>query len=373
VPDAARRLAELDVACADLTPPFAVVDLDAFDANRDDMARRAAGKPIRVASKSVRCRALIDRALDHDGYRGILAYSVAEALWLDRDDVLVAYPSVDREALAAVGERVTVMVDCAEHLDLLQPGTRVCLDVDAGLWLAGGRVRIGAKRSPLHTPAQAAAMARAAVERGLRMAGVMLYESQVAGIGDGQLPVRLMKRVSVRELARRRAAVVAAVQAVAGPLEIVNAGGTGSLETSSAEAAVTEVAAGSGLLAPTLFDAYARFAPRPAAFFVLPVVRRPSPGVATLFSGGYVASGAAGTDRLPAPVHPPGLRLDRREGAGEVQTPVLGADLAPGDRVWLRHAKAGELCERFDALHLVQGGSVVAEVPTYRGEGRNFG
>ena len=367
------RLAELDVGCADLTPPFAVVDLDAFDANRADMARRAAGKPIRVASKSVRCRALIDRALAHDGFRGVLAYSVPEALWLDREDVLVAYPSTDRDALARVDDRVTVMVDCPEHLELLRPGTRVCLDVDAGLWLAGGRVRIGAKRSPLHAPQQAAALAAEAAARGLRVAGVMLYESQIAGIGDRQLPVRLMKRLSVRELAGRRAEVVAAVEAVAGPLEIVNAGGTGSLETSSAEPAVTEVAAGSGLYAPALFDGYASFAPRPAAFFVLPVVRRPSPGVATLFSGGYIASGAAGDDRLPQPVHPPGLRLDGREGAGEVQTPVLGGALAVGDRVWLRHAKAGELCERFDVLHLVSGGELVDAVPTYRGEGRNFG
>jgi D-serine deaminase-like pyridoxal phosphate-dependent protein len=44
-----------------------------------------------------------------------------------------------------------------------------------------------------------------------------------------------------------------------------------------------------------------------------------------------------------------------------------------GDRIWLRHAKAGELMERFDVVHLVAGGRVVDTVPTYRGEGRNFG
>jgi D-serine deaminase-like pyridoxal phosphate-dependent protein len=355
-------------ACAGLTPPFAAVDLEAFDANREDMARRSA-KPIRVASKSIRCRALLDRALEHPAYKGVLAYSVAEARWLDRDDVLVAYPSLD----ADVPDGVTVMVDCEAHLAPLAPGTRVCIDVDAGLWLLGGRVKIGAKRSPVHTPEQAAALARVAVDRGLRVAGVMAYESQIAGVGDRQWVVRAMKRASVRELAQRRAAVVKAVEAAVGTLEIVNAGGTGSLESSSAEPAVTEVAAGSGLLAPALFDTYASFTPAPAAFFALPVVRVPSPGVATLFSGGYLASGPADDSRLPVPVHPPGLRLDGREGAGEVQTPVIGADLAVGDRVWLRHAKAGELCERFDALHLVEGDAVVATVPTYRGEGRNFG
>jgi D-serine deaminase-like pyridoxal phosphate-dependent protein len=143
----------------------------------------------------------------------------------------------------------------------------------------------------------------------------------------------------------------------------------------AAEPAVSEVAAGSGLFAPTLFDAYRAWPPRPAAFFVLPVVRKPSAGTATVLGGGYVASGAPGRDRLPRPVHPPGLRLDRTEGAGEVQTPLLGdgaAGLAVGDRVWFRHAKAGELCERFDSLALVARDALVDVVPTYRGEGRAF-
>ena len=183
-----------------------------------------------------------------------------------------------------------------------------------------------------------------------------------------------MQAASARELAARRAEVVAAVRAVAA-LRFVNGGGTGSVERTAAEPAVTEVAAGSGLFAPTLFDAYRAFTPRPAAFFALPVVRRPAPGVATVLGGGYLASGAAGADRLPRPVLPAGLRLDRQEGAGEVQTPVTGEAahaLRIGDRVWFRHAKAGELCERFDAVHLIRGGAVVETVPTYRGEGKTF-
>ncbi len=211
----------------------------------------------------------------------------------------------------------------------------------------------------------------------------MSYEAHIAGVGDrppGRLGAALgaaigaMQRASARELAERRAAVVAAVREVA-PLRFVNGGGTGSVERTAAEPAVTEVAAGSGLFAPTLFDAYRSFAPRPAALFALPVVRRPRRGSRPSLGGGYPASGAAGADRLPRPVLPPGLRLDRQEGAGEVQTPLLGpgaAALRVGDRVWFRHAKAGELCERFGEVHLVSGAEVVDTVPTYRGEGRAF-
>jgi D-serine deaminase-like pyridoxal phosphate-dependent protein len=102
--------------------------------------------------------------------------------------------------------------------------------------------------------------------------------------------------------------------------------------------------------------------------------------VVTVFGGGYIASGPADGSRLPTPVWPPGLSLIGAEGAGEVQTPLRGAaaaDLAVGDRVWFRHAKAGELCERFEALLLVPGDAEKAgdwqAVPTYRGEGRTFG
>jgi D-serine deaminase-like pyridoxal phosphate-dependent protein len=210
----------------------------------------------------------------------------------------------------------------------------------------------------------------------------MAYEGQIAGVGDKPtghplrgLAIRGMQAASRRELRGRRGALVAAAERAAGPLRFVNAGGTGSLESSAAEPWVTEVSAGSGLYGPALFDDYTRFSPRPAAFFTVPVVRRPGRRVATALGGGYVASGPAGPDRLPRPWWPSGLSLDPQEGAGETQTPLRGAaadGLAIGDRVWMRHAKAGELCERFDRLYLVAGDAIVDEVPTYRGEGRCF-
>jgi D-serine deaminase-like pyridoxal phosphate-dependent protein len=285
------------------------------------------------------------------------------------------------------GRRVTVMVDAVEHLDLLQSLGRgqidVCIDADAGFWFAGGRVRIGPRRSPLHSPAQAAAFAGEIDRRpNLRLDGLMAYEGQIAGVGDRPLgqplrgvAIRAMQALSRRELRDRRAELVAAVQSAAGHLRFVNAGGTGSIESSIAEPSVTEVTAGSGLFGPALFDDYTRFKPQPAAFFALPIVRRPGRGVVTALGGGYVASGPAGPDRLPRPWWPAGLRLDPQEGAGETQTPLRGSaadQMRIGDRVWMRHAKAGELCERFDRLYLIDGERIVDEVPTYRGEGRCF-
>jgi D-serine deaminase-like pyridoxal phosphate-dependent protein len=434
-------LARLERATAELEPPFAVVDLDAFWANAADMERRAVPKPIRLASKSVRCRALQERVLARPGFVGTLAYTLPEALWLAEhgvQDIVVAYPTADRRAMRALAalsvaqpeSSVAVMVDCRAQLELLDaaardagidavardagihamtgdaaihamtgdaaihagdvpaspPAVRVCIELDAALWALGGRVRIGAKRSPVHTPEQAAALAREILARPrLRLVGMMAYEAQIAGLGDAPggggvragargLTIRLLQAASARELAARRAAAVAAVRALA-PLQLVNGGGTGSLHLTAREPAVTEIAAGSGLYGPTLFDAYRAFQPRPAALFALPIVRRPGPRVATALGGGYLASGPADHARLPRPQLPTGLRLDRQEGAGEVQTPLLGAPadaLVVGDRVWLRHAKAGELCERFRSLHLIEGDRIVEEVPTYRGEGQCF-
>jgi D-serine deaminase-like pyridoxal phosphate-dependent protein len=372
----------LEAALGGVEPPFAVVDLDAFDHNARDLARRARGKPLRVASKSVRCRALLERALAADGFRGLMTFTLRESLWLRGhgfEDLLLGYPTTDRAALAELDGEPVLMVDCVEQLELIPGPARVCIEFDTSLEL--GPARIGPKRSPVRTPEQARALARAVAERpGLELAGVMGYEGHVAGVGDDPpnpllgAGVRAMQRAAVAQVAERRAAVVAAVREVA-EVPIVNGGGSGSIDTTSAEPVVTEITAGSGLLAPALFDRYRAFRPRPAALFCLPVVRKPSPELATLLGGGYVASGPAGRDRLPQPHLPPGLKLTALEGAGEVQTPLAGpgaAALRVGDRVYLRHAKAGELCERFATLHLVQGGSVVGEVPTYRGEGQAF-
>jgi D-serine deaminase-like pyridoxal phosphate-dependent protein len=400
--DAAYR--RLEAAVGNRDAPFAVVDLDALDANAAQLVAQASGFPVRVASKSVRCVDILLRVLGAAGWQGVLAVTPAEACHLANagiDDLLVAYPSADREALRAVGrrawevrpERIVLMVDSREGAELVSPAGRwagarlpVAIDLDTS-WRPAPRVVAGVLRSPVRTPEQAAALARTLVaDPHLELVGLMGYDAQVAGVGDDvaghpvrSRTVRVMQARSLRELADRLPRVVDAVRAVVeadgGSLQLVNGGGTGSLARTAAIGAVTELAAGSGLFAPTLFDSYRSLHLQPAALFALPVVRRPGADVVTVLGGGYVASGPPGADRLPTPVFPRGLRLTGLEGAGEVQTPVRGTwanALAIGDRVWFRHAKAGELCERFDRLLLVQGDEVVDEVPTYRGEGKAF-
>ena len=396
-----RSYEQYESIFAEVEAPFAFVDLDAMAANAAEMLGRAGGKPIRVASKSLRCRALLERILAGDpGFEGVMTFTLAETLWLAEcgfENLLLAYPTTDAGALGELALRSVanpdgapiVMVDCAEHLDAIESvlgagaaPVRVCIDLDAGWWWLGGRVKVGPKRSPVHTVEQAVDLAREIERRPqLKLAALMAYEGQIAGVGDrppGRRPrgraIRFMQRRSAAELAERRAAVVAAVGEVA-ELPIVNGGGTGSLELTGAEDAVTELTAGSGFYAPALFDHYSRFTLTPAAGFALPIVRKPSPDVATALGGGYLASGGGDPSRLPTPWLPTGLRLDPEEGAGEVQTPLLGAAaarLSIGDRAYLRHAKAGELCERFHVLHLVEGDEIVDVVPTYRGEGKAF-
>ncbi|OFE15128.1 alanine racemase [Humibacillus sp. DSM 29435] len=378
----------LNRATALLPAPLAVVDLDAFDRNADTLVGRAHGHPIRVATKSLRSRPLIERALGRAGFEGLMCYSVREALWWARsghDNIMVAYPSVDVAALTtlagdhALTTAVTVMIDSVEHVDFLarevagHEGLRVAVDVDASLRVAGAH--LGVRRSPTRTPGEVETVIRRALERGLHVVGLMFYDAQIAGLPDSSIAVRRVKAWSDRDLRDRRTQVVSAARALT-RLDFVNGGGTGSLEVTGKDPSLTELAAGSGLYAPTLFDGYDGLDLVPAAFFATPVVRRPAEGVVTTYGGGYVASGPPGWSRVATPVDGQGLALTKTEGTGEVQTPLRGRagdQLSLGDRVWFRHAKAGELAERFTDFALLRGDEVVGTASTYRGEGQCFG
>ncbi len=393
------------VARAGLDAPILALDVGALEHNIADLRRRAGGVPIRVASKSVRIRSVLEDVLSREGFAGVLAYDVAEARWLatasNVTDVLLGYPSLRRTAIGellgdetAVG-RVTLLIDDPAQLDVIdaiappgqRPVVRIALDLDASLRTLFGRVHLGVRRSPVHDVDQITALARAVTAReGYRLVGVMSYEAQVAGVGNNapdkalmNTAVRALQTVSMAELRHRRGKAIAAVRECA-DLEFVNAGGTGSLEATARDGAVTDIAVGSGLLGGHLFDTYRHFRPAPALAFGLDVVRRPAPGYVTCAGGGWIASGPPGPDRLPLPVWPQGLEYIGTEAAGEVQTPLHGGDVTQlnvGDRVWFRHTKSGEVCERAERVALItrddSGTAEVADVvPTYRGEGKCF-
>ena len=387
----------LTEATSGLDTPVGALHLGALRHNTHDMLGRAQGTPIRVASKSLRVRGVLDAVLALPGYRGVLAFTLAEALWLaeTHDDIVVGYPSVDTAAIrmlarsADLAARVTLMVDSIDHLDLVdsviapsqRERIRVCLELDAS-WNAPVLGHLGVWRSPVHTPEDARALAVAIVSRpGFELVGLMAYEAQIAGLGDRPpgRPVqggmnRWVRNRSIVDITARRAAAVAAVRQVA-DLEFVNGGGTGSLESTHADTSVTDIAAGSGFFGGHLFDSYSGFRPAPAAAFALSVVRKPTPQTAAMLGGGWIASGPPGADRSPRLVWPEGLNLVPREMAGEVQSPVTGAaagTLRVGERVWLRHTKSGELSEHLNEFALVEDGIVVDMLPTYRGEGKAF-
>lgn len=398
-----------DTACEQLDAPLAVLDLQNLSRNAGALLRRASGTPIRVASKSVRSRAVLRAVLAQDGFSGILAYTLPEALWLaeEFDDVLLGYPSTDAAAVRSLAaddqlrSRVTLMIDSVEHLTWLESvldatphrtseiPVRLAMELDVSWQPRVGQqtlAHIGVRRSPVRTPKDAVQLARNIAGRTRNgkprfvLVGMMAYEAQIAGLADRPLnmargaAISAIQRRSKADVTARRQAVVAALREVT-PLEFINGGGTGSLEFTHSDSSVTELAAGSGLFGPTVFDFYSHFRPAPAIGFALPVVRRPAADTVTVLGGGWIASGPPGADRSPTPVYPAGLSLIPTEGAGEVQTPLVGdaaKTLSIGSKVWFRHAKSGEVCEHVNDLVVLSGAEILGSVPTYRGEGKAF-
>lgn len=384
--------------------PLAFVDLDRFDRNISYVAstQKNTGKTIRVASKSIRSVDLIKRVFEKGGpvYKGVLAFTMEEAAFLidnGLDDIIVAYPTVQASDLELFAEKtqqgatISLMVDSVAHLECISRKAEnaglclnVCLDADMSFRPFGGRIHLGVRRSPLFDPDQVLSLAKEALTMpGLKITGFMGYEAQVASLNDdvpGQGPknwlLRFFKNRSARELCARRAQMIKGLSAMGIDLEVVNGGGSGSLKFTGQDDSVTEVTAGSAFFAPGLFTYFHDVHFEPSAFFVLQVARIPKKGMVTCQGGGYVGSGEVNANRLPWPVMPQELSYLPMEGAGEVQTPlVLPKDcpaLDPGDPVFFQHAKAGELCERFNELHLVTDNTCIGAVPTYRGQGNAF-
>jgi D-serine deaminase-like pyridoxal phosphate-dependent protein len=378
--------------------PFAYVNLDLLDANSKAIAAAAGDKKIRVASKSIRSVEVLRRILHSDEvFQGIMCYTAREAAFLLKhgfDDLLLGYPVWNQSEIsillqAAAGGRIIVfMVDSIQHVEHIEQlaavigvQAAVCLDIDMSANYPG--LHFGIWRSPVTSWAQARPIVERIMQsKWVRLDGVMGYEAQIAGVGDhvsGQWLknafIRQLKRRSVKEVAKRREEVLQGIHVLGGELRFVNAGGTGSMGSSRLERGVTEITVGSGFYSSALFDHYAGFRYLPAAGYAVEVVRKPRSDMVTCLGGGYTASGAVGAEKAPQPYLPEGLTLLPLEGAGEVQTPVRcpsGLALELGDPIFFRHAKAGELCERFPKLFAISGEDIVDEYLTYRGEGECF-
>ncbi|HLO14136.1 MAG TPA: alanine racemase [Anaerolineales bacterium] len=385
--------------------PLAFVDLDAFDANIDYAACLAqnAGKTLRIGTKSLRCLPLMGRVLAHapSFTRGFLTFTAEETAFLaDRgqDDFILAYPTLqpgDMEILATLtkqGKQVSVMVDHIQHLKTLdETGKKhgvvlfACIEIDMAYRpLRTDAVHLGLRRSPIRTPEHVLEFVHQAKRfSNVKIDAVMGYEGHIAGTSDNvphkafdNAVKRALKNASLRELRKRRAAVIRSMHEACLELRAVNGGGSGSLASTLRDESVTEATIGSGLYASALFHHFKEVKYQPAAFFALQVVRIPKKGMITCMGGGYVASGEISRRKLPLPVLPVGLQYLEMEGAGEVQTPLILAKDSPqinlGDPIFFQHAKAGELCERFNELFLIKKGKIVDRVKTYRGEGMSF-
>lgn len=356
--------------------------------NIQQMIKRSGNKKIRIATKSIRSRALLEELTRYSPQiSGLMTFTLAESLWLRSmgfKDILLGYPTWDHEALENLAQDpsgITLMIDRLEHLVMLDEYARrfntqfnLCLDVDLSLDLPG--LRFGVFRSSIQQKDDLQEIVSFLKSRTqtLSLTALMGYEAQVAGVADkGKAHIKLLKKKSIQTLRQRRLDLVNFLKAQGFAIVLVNGGGTGSLESTSLEECVTEVTVGSGFYGPKLFDGYSQFDVLPALSFSLPVVRNPKEGIYTCLGGGYIASGMMGPDRLPSPFLPEGLELLKFEGAGEVQTPLRSkVPLNLGSPIFFRHAKAGEICEHFHDILIYENNKISRSVKTYRGEGQCF-
>jgi D-serine deaminase-like pyridoxal phosphate-dependent protein len=371
------------------TVPVLFLDLDALNKNLDWVRNNAGNKKIRIATKSIRSVEILKLILKNDPlFQGLMTFDLREALWLKSlgfTDILMGYPTVDEISLNKLLEDptgITLMVDRVEHLELLERLAKatnktlhICLDMDLSMDLPG--LRFGVYRSWVNSSDRLDLfLEKLNSTSHLKLTGLMGYEAQIAGVIDkGSRLIQSLKQISLRQLQKRRTLFVEKLRSAGHDLSFINGGGTGSLLDTSQEHTVTEVTVGSGLFCPVLFDHYKDFSLTPSLAFTLPIVRHPEADIFTCLGGGYIASGSIDPIKQPTPYLPKGATLLKHEGAGEVQTPINykgKIKLQIGDSVIFRHAKAGEICERFNEITIIESGKNIKTVPTYRGMGKTF-
>ncbi|QKE72564.1 amino acid deaminase/aldolase [Arthrobacter citreus] len=377
-----------------MSMPCAFLDWDAFVKNVDDIAKKSNGKKIRIATKSIRSVQVLNYILESDEcFEGLMCYSPHEADFLAEngfDNLLMGYPTVDVSGLNKIalqikkGKKIICMVDETEQIGMIEKVAAknevvipLCIDVDMSTSYLG--FHFGVRRSPIkNTRDLVPILTHILQSLNVRLEGIMGYEAQIAGVGDDaknrfikNKVIQYLKKKSLSEIAKRRKDIVKYIEKDGYQLDFVNGGGTGSLQSTSNEKVVTEVTVGSGFYSPTLFDKYRSFQYEPAIGFALPIIRKPADKIFTCTSGGFIASGAVGQEKLPTPYSPTHCTLLPLEGAGEVQTPVYYSgheDLKIGDAILFRPSKAGEIAERFSELYVVSKNKIIDRFTTYRGD-----
>ncbi|WP_431030302.1 alanine racemase [Lysinibacillus sp. LZ02] len=379
-----------------LDKPFAWVDLDALDANIAFVASKTA-KSIRLATKSIRSVKLLRYIADRlPQVAGFMTFTAAETVYLAErgfDHFLLGYPVMERQAIQKLlyllkeGKDITFMVDHIDQVKYLVALAKplhitvpICIDINVSIDF--GLLYFGTKRSPLHSYETVSKLLGEIAEMDVDIKGVMAYEAQVAGVADlpnttltsrmKSILIKQLKNKSFKQIEEIRQETLSIIRHLYSPI-FINGGGSGSMDfTNTLD--VTEITVGSAFLAPALFDRYQSLTLQKASGFALDVVRQFDTETVVCHGGGYIASGAPGHDRLPSFYEEERFQYVLLEGAGEVQTPIIDKEqaLKIGDTVYFRHAKAGELCERFLALHAIRGNQYVGSYSTYRGDGQCF-
>lgn len=378
--------------------PFAWLDYDALDQNID-FVNRLATKPVRIATKSVRSVSVLKYIQEKlVNYAGLMTFTAAESVYLIEqgfNHLLLGYPTFEENnikkllAYSRAGKDITFMVDAYEQVQLLQncaeqmqTMAKICIDINISTnfkW-----IYFGTKRSPLDSLQKLKNFTDKLTDYpNICIHALMGYEAQIAGVPDLSLAnsrkmrakglvVRQLKKQSIEKITSFRRLAVAHVKSIA-PVAFVNGGGSGSITYTCEQQEITEATVGSAFFAPVLFDHYDTLNLQPAVGFALRVTRQFDAHTFVCQGGGYIASGAIGEDRAPVFLNE-NYQLLPLEGAGEVQTPFIDStgSLTIGDTVYLRHAKAGELCERFTVLHGTRNMCYAGPILTYRGERQCF-
>ncbi|MGM8884487.1 alanine racemase [Psychrobacter sp. 1U2] len=357
--------------------PSAWLDMDALDHNIQLVNQKTQAINLRLATKSIRSIDMLNYIKEKShNFIGLMSYAAEESLYLLEngfDNILCAYPTLDMTSVAATfkytkqGATMIWMVDRPEHVDVLNAVAKahdviidVCLDINMSMPLP--KLYFGTKRSALMDTKDVKKLLKHIKKcPNVTVSAAMGYEAQIAGLAE-HVPgkalltpaIRLLKQRSKKQVSKRRSSIVAWLKKQGYTLELVNGGGSGSMDFTSSQPEITEITVGSAYYKPAYFDHMDSMeAFQPAVGFVLPVTRQPEKGVITCHGGGFIASGAVGEDKAPSIHYPSGLSILADEGFGEVQTPMAIAKPAAiniGNYVWCRHAKAGELCEHFNEL-----------------------